>query len=568
VLKGRATSTVRTAVDGGTERWDPSVGRWRHQAIAPAPVQPAAPVPPAPAPGASMGAAARVVRGVSSRAYSSARHTLGTGGFGGGPSSADAELSSHLSTLRARARQVIRDSGYAKRARGVIVNNVIGGGIGLQAQVMSARGTAARRINDAIEWAHIDWCAADSCHIGGAMHFHDLERMAMGEVFEAGEVIVRKHYHRVGDSRVPLTLEVIESERLPLDIVAPDLGLHSGNDLRMGIEQDAYGRAIAYWIRRQHPGDIRAQRTAPDLYERVPAADIFHLRIIDRWPQSRGEPWMHTAMRKLDDLSEYSQHEVSAARAGAAYFATIKRGEDGTPPAIGTVDPNGQPVMEIEAMMVHELNHGEELTFHTPNRPNSALDPFMRAMLREVAAGTGVSYESLSRDYSQSNYSSSRLSLLEDRDTFKVLQQWWIRSFRMPLYRVWLQQAVLAGAIPGLTVAAYAADPVRYSRVQFKPRGWSWVDPTKEVGAYKEAIRGGLTTLTDVIAATGGGVDIEDVIEARKRELQLMREAGLTTDTEGVIAAAPQPSPPAEGPPPDEDEPNPSAARVLRMRKS
>ena len=46
----------------------------------------------------------------------------------------------------------------------------------------------------------------------------------------------------------------------------------------------------------------------------------------------------------------------------------------------------------------------------------------MRFMLREIAAGTGVSYESLSRDYSQSNYSSSRLALIDDRDLWRVFQ--------------------------------------------------------------------------------------------------------------------------------------------------
>ena len=48
-----------------------------------------------------------------------------------------------------------------------------------------------------------------------------------------------------------------------------------------------------------------------------------------------------------------------------------------------------------------------------------------------LAAGCGPSYESLSRDYSQSNYSSSRLSLLDDRDLWRVLQQWWLRRSTM-----------------------------------------------------------------------------------------------------------------------------------------
>jgi HK97 family phage prohead protease len=135
------------------------------------------------------------------------------------------------------------------------------------------------------------------------------------------------------------------------------------------------------------------------------------------------------------------------------------------------------------------LAPGEKWETHSPNRPNTALDPFMRYMLREVAAGTGVSYESLSRDYSQSNYSSSRLALLDDRDLWKMLQQWFIRNFREPLHREWLQAAVLAGAMPGIALAEYALDRAKFEAARFKPRGWSWVDPTKEVAAPRKPSR-------------------------------------------------------------------------------
>jgi lambda family phage portal protein len=282
----------------------------------------------------------------------------------------------------------------------------------------------------------------------------------------------------------------------------------------------------------------------------VPASDIFHLRIVDRWPQTRGEPWLHTVLRKLDDMNEYSQHEVTAARASAAYFGTIESTDDqpiGVPTEEGAAAP---AVMDIEPLSIQQLEPGEELKWHSPNRPNVALDPFMRAMLREVAAGTGTSYESLSRDYSQSNYSSSRLALLDDRDLYKALQQWWLRSFREPLHMMWLQQAVLARAIVSVPVEQYGTDPAKFEAVLFKPRGWSWIDPTKEVGAYKEAVKAGLTTLTDVIAATGDGRDIEDVITTRKRELKMLDEAGIDADTtvpDPADLAAPTSAAPSKG---------------------
>lgn len=505
--------------------------------------------------------------------YSAARNTRGTAGFGSsGNSSADAELSTSLTPLRSRARQMVRDSSYAKRAKVVVVNNVIGSGVGMQAQVMTTRNALADAVNSAIEEEWCDWCSAENCHTGGAMHFHDLERAAMGQVFEAGEVLIRKHYFAVGNSRVPLALELIEPERLADGVGQPG-AMEAGNEIRLGVEVDGrFGRAVAYWIRQRHPGDIRAQGGAFDRVERVPASDIFHLRIVDRWPQSRGEPWLHTAARKLDDMNEYSQAEVSAARNSALLFGTIETPEADSPLANAEED-DGTKVMDIEGGMVQELNPGEKFNLHDPNRPNVNLDPFMRYMLREVAAGCGPSYESISRDYSQSNYSSSRLALLEDRDLWKVFQLWWIRNFRTSLHKVWMQQAMLAGAISAVPVAAYASDMRRYESVLFKPRGWSWIDPTKEVNAYKEAIKAGLTTLTDVIAQTADGRDIEDVIKTRRRELDMLDAADIDVDTtvedpaEMAALKSGAASAPAGSEADPQDSAEPARARVVSLKR-
>lgn len=463
------------------------------------------------------------------RSYSAARKTRTTGGFGSaGNSSADSELSRDLPTLRARSRQMVRDSSYAKRARTIIENNVIGTGVNLQCQVATGSGSPRTRVNADIEAVFSSWCAADSCHTGGALHFHDLERMALGEVFEAGEILIRKHYGRFGSSAVPLALEVIEPERLAENLVDPG-AFNLQGELRQGFEVDEFGRELAAWIRKRHPGDP-GHSGAVDRFERVPASDYFHLRIINRWPQTRGEPWMHTSVRKLDDMHEFTGLELTAARGSASYFATIESPEV-DPLTTGRDIDTEQAVVDLEPLTVQQLDPGEKLTFHSPTRPNAALDPFMRAMLREVAAGVGVSYESLSRDYSQSNYSSSRLALLDDRDLFRTVQQWWIRSFRQPLHQAFVQQAVLAGALASVPVAEYAAAPAKFSAARFKPRGWTWIDPTREVAAYKEAIKANLTSASDVISQTGGGLDIEDVLAARAHELQLMDELGLAADT-------------------------------------
>lgn len=503
------------------------------------------------------------------RMYAAARQSRLTAWFGSsGNASADAELHSSLQMLRARSRQMIRDSAYAKRARLLVQNNVVGAGIDVQAQVMTESGDLRKAVNDAIEAGWGAWCAADACHTGGALHFADMERLLIGQVFDAGEVLVRAHRVSLGRSRVPMALEVVEPERLAEDYMRFD-GVTPGAFLVMGVEQDAFGRALAYWVRRGHPGDLR-ERERADRYERVPADEMFHLRLIDRWPQSRGEPWLHATLRKLDDMNEYTASELAAARAASMYFGTIETNDPDNP--LGTTAGTGEaarPEMHIEPLAIEQLGSGEKFSFHSPNRPNTALDPFMRYMLREISAGVGPSYESLSRDYSQSNYSSSRLALLDDRDLWRVLQQWWVRSFRQPLHRLWLQRAMEAEAIGAVAPAEYWLRPAKFEAAIFKCRGWQWIDPAREVESYKEAVRAGFTTVSDVIRQTAGGLDIEDVIATRKRELEMFEQAGIDVDTTVEETKEPEEAVSPDDPPQGDDERQKTARheRVVSLRR-
>jgi lambda family phage portal protein len=474
------------------------------------------------------------------RQYAAARPSRLNHGWSVMNDSADTELATSLTALRARSRQLVRDASYAKRAHGIIVNNVIGQGVGLQAGVLTSRGAYNNRINDDIQTQFARWASAENCHTGGALHFHDLERAVMGQVFDAGESIVRIHLSAFGDSKIPVALELIEAERMADEAFQPGDSVGTTGQVRFGIEQDTFGRPIAYWLRRRHPGDLRAAfaRSGVDMYERVPAAQIIHLYVIDRWPQSRGEPWLHTAARRLNDMDGYSEAEIVAARGAANYFATIETPDpDGS---IGEEQEDGTQQYAMEPGAIERLGPGEKLNFVSPNRPNAAMDGFMRYMLREVAAGTGISYESLSRDYSQSNYSSSRMGVIDDRDLFRVHQAWYIRAFRLPIHKVWLQQAIYAGALKTISVSDYALAPEKYEDALFKPRGWTWVDPVKEIRAYEDAVKAGFTTVSAVVAATGSGQDLEDVLNERRRELDAMEKLELcfTTSPDVFIPAA------------------------------
>ena len=463
------------------------------------------------------------------RRYAGALNSRLTAGFGNySNTSADSELSMALTALRSRSRQLMRDAPYAKRARSIVVNNVIGSGVGMQAQVKNSRNVAHAAINEGIEDAWECWSKADSCHTGGALHFGDFERACLSEVFTAGEVFIRKHYRPFGRSKIPFALELIEAERMADEFTHPQAGTPS---TRLGVELDSFGRPVAYYLRTIHPGELRMTADQVTKLERVPASDMIHLRKVERWPQTRGEPWLHSVVRKLNDMDGYSEAEIIAARSAASYMGMIETPDLDTP--IGEKQEDGTQQMELSPGLIERLGPGEKFSAFMPNRPNTALDPFMRYMLREVAMGIqGLTYETLSGDYSQSNFSSSRLGVVDSRDDWRILQKWWVRSFRELLLRDWMQAAVLSRAIPSISVEQYALDAERFCAASWKFRGWTWYDPTKDVAAYKDAIRSGFTTVGAVIQQTGGGMDLEDVLEQRRSELDDMAALNLVFETD------------------------------------
>jgi lambda family phage portal protein len=499
----------------------------------------------------------------SRRQYAAARNTRFTTGWGTADTSADSELVSSIISMRSRSRALVRDASYATRAKTVIVNNVIGSGINMQAQVMSSRGVLNARVNAEIEQVWKRWSEAENCHTGGRLAFESLERANMGQVFEAGECYIRIHLRAFGPMDFPLGLELIEAERLADNLSTAAPGMAPGNHYRLGVECDQFYRPVAYFFRRRHPGELRFSDYGPDHIERVPASEIIPLAVIDRWPQTRGEPWMHASALRLNDMDGYSEAEIERARSQAVRMGIIESPEDAD--NFSEKMPDGSFEMELSPGTVEKLAPGEKWVDSSPSAPNPQLDPFMRYMLREVAAGIGLSYESISRDYSKSNYSSSRLALLEDRDLWRFYQSWFIRDFRRKVHRIWMQQAVLSGAIKSISLLEYGSNPEKFEAALFKPRGWSWIDPTSEVKAYTEAVKQGFTTVTDVIAATANGADLEDVIRVRKRELELMAKAGLVFETSPEVytadstkkqaeakAAKDPPAPPDTADPPDD----------------
>jgi capsid protein len=136
-----------------------------------------------------------------------------------------------------------------------------------------------------------------------------------------------------------------------------------------------------------------------------------------------------------------------------------------------------------------------------------------------------MSYESVSNDGSQSNFSATRQMLLFERAmtryTFAIFEE----RFYSKLYRWFIEFEMDFGRPKRLVLPGYEADPMRYLKVSWSRPKTEWVDPLKDAKAGKQEVDMCVNTVSDLCEVTGR--DFEEVVATRKYELELMRQAGI-----------------------------------------
>ena len=436
--------------------------------------------------------------------------------------SADSEIRGDLKTLRARSRELERNNDYAKKFFRMVKTNVVGAsGIKLQSMVMFERG---QKPDDGararIESAFLNWQKRGNCDVTGAYAFRDVQKLVVSSVARDGEALVR--IVRGYDNPFRFALQLIEADHL--DEHYSDM-LPSGNIVKMGIEFDKWGKPVAYHIFERHPGDMFGMNVGNTRGERIriPAADMLHVFHPMRVSQSRGVPWMHAAMTRLNMLGGYEEAELVAARLGAnkGGFYKQETGEEyvGDDIESGTFTPlqNSEPG-EFEV-----LGPGWDFKPYDPQHPNSAFEAFEKAILRGIASGLDVSYNYLANDLEGVNYSSMRAGVIDERDVWRDIQAFIIDHFLTPVFENWLEMALLSGQI-SLPFTGLE----RFKVAKWQARGWQWVDPLKDLQAKRLAITGGLDTAASIAAETGK--DIEEIYAELAREKELRKKHGIQTD--------------------------------------
>jgi lambda family phage portal protein len=358
-----------------------------------------------------------------------------------GPStSANSELNNvSIARLRDRAREMVRNNPYCTRALDIWASNVVGAGIVPASR--TGKKNVDRKVNDL--WRVF----SDSCDADGQLDFYGLQTLAVRSAFEGGDTLARMRVRRAEDGfKVPLQVQLMEGDQL-------DAGQHgtiNGNKTVLGVQLSPIGTRNGYYLFPEHPGE-RGQFQLTGLTSNfVSASEVVHLYRKARIGQVRGVSAFAPVMLQAKDLTDLQEAVVVKARIEACFSAFITSEEaDGM--AIGTAskDADGNNVQELQPGLIRNLKPGEDVTFANPTSSTS-FDPVMMQVLMGIAVGLGLTYDQLTGDLRQANYSSLRAGKIEMRRLITQVQyQMVIPMFCRPIWRKFIEMCITMGYLRG-----------------------------------------------------------------------------------------------------------------------
>ena len=445
-------------------------------------------------------------------------------------------------TVRARARDLERNSDMMNSVIGPFVRNVVGKGLILQAE------TGDEVLNEQIERLWKIWCRKRNCDVTGAQSLNQMLRMAVRRKKVDGGILFVKRYTSGGI--LPFKLQLFEVDELDASQTAPK---HKGNRVVGGIEYNPYNAAVGYWIRQY---TLDGMTSLDPIY--LTANDVIFYFSKRRPSQLREMSDMSQTVTRIRDTNEFMTAVSMKQRIEACFGIGIKRGLPQS--GVGRVGAVG-PKLAYEGKMltpgmILEMNPGDEIQQINPQGQASDAAGFVKLLQRMIGAGQGVSYEATSRDMSQCTYSSARQGLIEDSMTYAEEDEL-LAAVVDEIYETFLISAVLAGKVD---IPDFWQNKDTYLAHTFEKPPKDWIDPAKEATATKIALQVGAKTFKQVAAENGSDwrKQVDDICEVLQyaREQHGIDLGGVILGQGGLYGDEPDPdgADPDNGkPPPGED---------------
>lgn len=412
----------------------------------------------------------------------------------------DALISMDYVTLRRRSHQMFETNMYGRGIIRRLITNEVHIGLELEARPVPALLGISE--DDLFEWGdHVEslWAAWSGDH--RVCDYEQRAGMTMGgltaslrrEALIGGDVLVVQREHP--DTKLP-TIQLVSGHQIvqPFGIIPP-----KGNKIEHGVETDAKGRHVAYYVRK--PGrdlfgfDTKTQRVKA----RAANGDLMAWMVYGterRIGQVRGVPLLGIVLQSLREIDRYRDSIQRKAVINSILTMWIEKTEDkmgtmlASKGAVRTGDVlttnydgtarNYSLADQIPGLVLEELQHGEKPhAFSADTGDTSSFGDFQDAIISAVLWACEIPPEIGTLSFS-SNYSASAAALNEFTMYLDVSRVRISGDFNHPVYVAWLKASVRRGTIIAAGLLESARDIAQFEKLYAWTRA-AWIGAVKPV---------------------------------------------------------------------------------------
>lgn len=481
--------------------------------------------------------------------------------------SADGDILPEKGIADARARDMARNDAYVLNGINIHRDNIVGAMYMLNAKpnwkVLGLDEKWAEEFQEIVEAKFTLWAESPN-NWPDAARMNSLTamvRLAVGIYVMTGEVLATAEWRRDRGRAFATCVQMLDTDRL-----SNPYGESDGPTLRGGVRRDYMGAPLGYYIRMAHPADMTDMNAYRWKY--VPATKgiaagmpwwdrplVIHIVEQFRPDQTRGIAQMVSALKEMRMTKNFRDVTLQRAVLQATYAATIESDlpAEAVAEALGggssstwaenylgqiAAYTKGAKNLQLDGVKIPHLYPGTKLNFQSGAATDGVGEDFEKSLLRQIAAALGVSYEQLSKDYANTNYSSARAAMTETWKYMQSKKRMVADRFASIIYRLWLEEAINKGEVPlpaGAPSWYEGQNADAYSQCEWIGASRGQIDELKETQAAALRIRMNLSTYEDEMARLGK--DWRAALAQRKREQELLKDYGLVVEADNMMNA-------------------------------
>lgn len=351
------------------------------------------------------------------------------------------------------------------------------------------------------------------CDFDGNTNFSGIQALAVITMLtDGGAFIVRR---RTLDN-VPLQLQVVS----PLSLASDLEKSGKSSYIRNGILYSKNGKVKKYAF-------YKLPRDHPEFDEEsvnwLPASDVIHLRDILHPGQTLAQPWISSGADFAKQYKDNQTVEIKSRmkRIGQQVFALKESAPNQTSAAPTAIKKDEKLVHKAGGVTF--LNNVREIKTASPAEIAGNYQEHNNQVLRMIAGLLGITYEMLTGDLTQVNYSSIRAGMINHRRYISQLREVVLEpAFNRVLG--WFIESLHISNVKALPT--YFDNPYKYLDPQWIWPEWEEIDPLKAAKALVLEVDNHIKSLEEV--SHERGKTLEQQLDGVKRSHDEQNKRGIT----------------------------------------